>query len=79
MDASRARGCKETARAARGIAVWPLKMKRYITLAQKPGMEAWFVFHRQVFGNMQYAIAQIFSSQICSVKTKTNSLEDTGK
>ena len=37
MDASRARGCKETARAARGIAVWPLKMKRYIILAQKPG------------------------------------------
>ena len=37
MDASRARGCKETARAAREMAVWPLKMKRYIILAQKPG------------------------------------------
>ena len=35
MDASRVRGCEETARAARGIAVWPLK--RYIILAQQPG------------------------------------------
>ena len=75
MDASRARGCKETARAARGIAVWPLKMNRYITLAQKPGS----LVRVPQASIWKYAIAQIFSSQICSVKTKTNSLEDTGK